>query len=164
MAKKIAIYSIFISMALVAGFLERLVPISFTVPGVKLGLANIVVVAALYLLGTRAAITIALAKVLAIGILFGGASQIIFGLSGTVLSLLIMIPAKKTNLFGIVGVSILGAISHNMGQITAAAIVVADIRLFYYLPVLMLSGLAAGLATGAIAFWLVRKIPPHVYS
>jgi len=165
MSKKIATYSILIALALIASFLERLVPISFTVPGIKLGLANIVIVAALYLLNSRAAVAIALVKVLVAGLLFGGASQIIFGLSGTALSLIIMIPAKKTNLFSIIGVSILGAISHNLGQLTAASIIVEDIRLFfYYTPALMLSGLLAGLTIGTLAFWVVKKIPSRLYS
>jgi heptaprenyl diphosphate synthase len=151
MSKNIAFFGIMSAAALALGYIEHLIPLPLPVPGVKLGLANIVVLVALYARSPREAFGVASAKVLLGGLLYGGVSGIIYGLSGSMLSLAAMLALKKTKCFSVAGVSVVGGVFHNIGQLCAAAVVVSNPGMFHYLPVMILSGTAAGLACGLCA-------------
>ena len=127
----------------------------------KLGLANIVIVTILYLAGWKEAIVISALRVLIIGFLFGNLFSISYGLAGTALSILGMAGmalVRKTGRFSVVSVSALGGVLHNCGQILVATLVVIGFPWKWYLPVLMLAGLGAGIVTG----FLNRLIIPRV--
>ena len=157
-AKKIAAMGLLVALAMVLSWVEQLVPLSVQVPGVKLGLANLAVIFALYRLGARAAWTVSLLRVALVSITFGNAYSLWYSLAGAVLSLLVMGLLRKTGKFSLLGVSVAGAVSHNLGQIAVAAAVLGAASMAYYLPVLLVSGTAAGVCVGAVAAILVRRI------
>lgn len=161
-AKKTALYGMFLALALVAGYLETLVPINLGIPGVKLGLANIVNMILLYMAGFPAAMAIAMARVLLSGLLFGNGFAIVYSGAGALLSMLAMAVLKKTGRFSATGVSIAGGVFHNLGQILVAMVVLETGALLYYLPVLIISGLAAGLLIGLVSGMLIRRLEPLI--
>lgn len=152
----------FLALALVAGYLETLVPINLGIPGVKLGLANIVNMILLYTAGFPAAMAIAMARVLLSGLLFGNGFAIVYSGAGALLSMLAMAVLKKTGRFSATGVSIAGGVFHNLGQILVAMVVLETGALLYYLPVLIISGLAAGLLIGLVSGMLIRRLEPLI--
>ncbi|MCK5758255.1 MAG: Gx transporter family protein [Clostridiales bacterium] len=160
MTRKIALSGIFISMALVLSFFEGLIPMNIGVPGVKLGLANIVTLTALFILGPVYALLIQIGRVVLSALLFGNLAGLLYSLSGGLLSIVAMILLYKIKrpIFSIVAISVLGAIFHNIGQITAASLIVQDLRLSYYLPILMLFGAAAGIFVGFICKYLIKGL------
>lgn len=158
MAKKTAYLGMLIALAFVFSYIEFLLPINLGVPGVKLGLANLVVIVALYTMNVRWAFTLSLVRILLTGLTFGNPASMIYSLAGGMLSLVIMIIAKKWKIFSVTGVSILGGVFHNIGQIVVAILVVETASLLYYLPVLILSGTIAGVLIGILASILIRNL------
>lgn len=160
MTRKIAISGIFISMAMVLAFFEGLIPMNFGIPGVKLGLANIVALTALFVLGPIYAIAIQIGRVVLTALMFGNMAGLLYSLSGGILSILAMILIYKIKrpLFGIIAISVFGAVFHNIGQIVAASLIVQDLRISYYLPILMLSGAVAGILIGIVCKFLVKGL------
>lgn len=152
----------FLALALVAGYLETLVPINLGIPGVKLGLANIVNMILLYTAGFPAAMAIAMARVLLSGLLFANGFAIVYSGAGALLSMLAMAVLKKTGRFSATGVSIAGGVFHNLGQILVAMVVLETGALLYYLPVLIISGLATGLLIGLVSGMLIRRLEPLI--
>ena len=157
-AKNVALYGLLIALALVLSYLESLVPLSFAVPGIKMGLPNIVVVFALYRLRWRDAAVISLVRVLLVSVLFGNVFSLAYSAAGAVLSLLVMLLLKSTGKFSETGVSVAGAVAHNAGQILVAVFVLETGRLVYYLPVLCISGTIAGICIGLVSALLVKRI------
>ena len=157
-AKKVARYGLLLALALVLSYAESLVPLSVAVPGVKLGLPNLVVFFALYRLGVKEAATLSILRVVLVSFLFGKAYSLWYSLAGAVLSFAVMLLMKKTGLFGYLGVSVAGGVCHNLGQITVAMLVLRSTAVVYYLPVLLVSGIAAGIAIGAAGAVLVKRI------
>ena len=157
-AKNVALYGLLIALALVLSYLESLVPLSFAVPGIKMGLPNIVVVFALYRLRWRDAAVISLVRVLLVSVLFGNVFSLAYSAAGAALSLLVMLGMKATGKFSETGVSVAGAVAHNAGQILVAIFVLETGRLVYYLPVLCISGVIAGICIGLISALLVKRI------
>lgn len=155
-----AYYGLLIALAFVFSYIESMIPFSFGVPGVKLGLGNLVSVIALYTLGWQAAAAISLVRVVLTGFTFGNMSMMMYGLAGAFLSLLTMTAARRLDLFGITGVSIAGGVAHNVGQIAVAAMVLENGAIFYYLPVLLASGCAAGAVIGLIGGMVVKRVRP----
>ena len=155
-----AYYGLLIALAFVFSYIESMIPFSFGVPGVKLGLGNLVSVIALYTLGWQAAAAVSLVRVVLTGFTFGNMSMMMYGLAGAFLSLLIMMAARRLDLFGITGVSIAGGVAHNVGQIAVAAMVLENGAIFYYLPVLLVSGCAAGAVIGLIGGMIVKRVRP----
>ena len=145
--KRLALYGLLTSLALILSYLESLMPLSFTVPGVKLGLPNIAVLFALYRLGGRGACTISLVRVLLVSILAGAA-----------LSLAVMLILKGSRKFSVAAVSVAGGVAHNAGQIIVAVFVLETRGLIYYLPPLCVSGVAAGLLVGLAAALLIKRV------
>ena len=160
MAKKLAISGIFISMALVLSFFEGMIPVNFGVPGVKLGLANIVTLTALFVLGPLYAIAIQIGRVILAALMFGNMAGLLYSLAGGILSIFAMVALFKLRkpVFSIIGLSAAGAVFHNIGQILTASAVVNDLRLAYYLPILMLSGVATGIFVGLVSKYLIKGL------
>ena len=156
-AKTVAQSAILIALALALSYAERFVPIQMLIPlpGVKLGLANVVTLTALYLLGTKKTVPIVLARCL-IGALFGNITGLFFSLTGGILSIIVMALCKKIPILSIYGVSILGAAAHNIGQILAATVIMGSIYVSLYLPYLLIIGIFTGIATGTACAGILR--------
>lgn len=164
MAKRVAYMGMLTALAFVFSYIEFLLPINLGVPGIKLGLANLVVIIALYMMDARRAFTLSLVRILLTGLTFGNPASMIYSLAGGMLSLAIMILARKCKIFSVTGVSILGGVFHNVGQILVAAVVVETASLLYYLPVLVLSGTVAGVAIGILASVIIRRLSRNTAS
>lgn len=140
--------AILTSLALIFSYVEAIIPYNPGIPGVKLGISNVVIVVALYKYGFKEAVAISIIRVLLAGLLFNGMFGAIYSLAGSVLSILVMIGLKKVKIFSVLGISVAGAVAHNIGQLIVASMIIEDIRIFFYLPVLIFSGIAAGIAVG----------------
>ncbi len=153
--RKITLNGLLISVALVLSFMERFIPLNLLVPlpGVKLGLANIVTMFALFYLGVPSAITITVLRCVMASLLFGGMSSLLYSLSGAFLALIVMIILKLGygKVFSLIGISMGGAAAHNTGQIIMASIMLKNTVVFAYLPVLLFTGLVTGLLTAIIS-------------
>lgn len=158
MTKKIAYTGMFTALAFVFSYIESLLPINLGIPGVKLGLANLVVMIALYLIGVKMACILSLVRIVLMGFTFGNPASMIYSLAGGVLSLFVMVVAKKFKFFSVTGVSVLGGVCHNIGQILVAIVVVETASLLYYLPILILSGTVAGVLIGILASVMIRHL------
>jgi len=149
--KKIPYYGLFAALAILMGYVEFMIPIPVPIPGVKLGLANVIVIIMLYFMDTKSAFFVSLIRVLLSGLLFAGFAGLLYSLAGAMLSFLVMAALKKTGRFSIVGVSVSGGVFHNVGQIVVAALVVENVRMAYYLPFLLISGVVTGFLIGIVA-------------
>lgn len=158
MSKRVATFGMLVALAFIFSYIEMLMPIYIGVPGVKLGLANLVVFAALYLMSARDALAVSLVRMLLVSFTFGNFSNLIFSLAGGLFSLLMMWICKRFRIFGKVGVSVIGGISHNIGQLVIAAFVVQTAGVFTYLPVLLAAGSAAGAAIGLLGGYVLERI------
>ena len=158
MKTKIAYFGMFTALALIFGYVESLVPISFGIPGVKLGLANLAVVIVLYLMDVKSAYLLSVLRIVLSGFLFGNLFGILYSLAGGLLSLSVMILLKKTNAFSVVGVSVAGAVCHNIGQLIVATIVLESVSIANYLPVLMIAGIITGFVIGIIALETMKRL------
>ena len=156
--KKIATSALMIALAMILSFVESQIPSFFPIPGIKLGLANIAVIFALYRLSIKDAIVVSLIRVVVVSTLFGTSLTLAYSLSGAVLSLLIMVLLKKSDRFSIVGVSVAGGISHNIGQIIMAIILMQNSVISYYLPFLIISGIVTGVVIGLVSAKIVERV------
>ena len=157
-ASKVAQYGLLTALALVLSYLESLVP-PLWVPGVKLGLPNLAVVFALYRLGFKDACAISLERVVLVALLFGNGAALAYSIAGAALSLALMGLLKRTGKFSSVGVSVAGGVAHNAGQILVAMALLETSRLAWYLPVLWISGMIAGVLVGIVSGGLVERVP-----
>ncbi len=157
--KKIALAALLASLALIFSYIEVLIPFSIGIPGVKLGIANIVIIITLYYLGEGYAASVNVLRVLIAGLLFNGLFGALYSLAGAIVSIIVMILLKRTNLFSIIGVSMAGGVAHNLGQILVAAFLVSNIRIFVYFPVLIFSGIVSGIVIGIVAYNILKKLP-----
>lgn len=158
--KQVARCALLISLALVLSYTERLLPLQLVIPlpGVKLGLANIVTLIALYLLGGKSAAVILVLRCFLGNMFGGGITSLIFSLLGGLLALLAMSAAMKFPFFSIYGVSILGAAAHNIGQILASMVLMHSVYIAAYLPYLLMVALVTGTATGCCASGVLRSL------
>lgn len=156
--KKVAFLGLFISLAMILSYVESQIPPLAAVPGVKIGLPNIVMVLLLYKIGAKETVIVSLIRIFLVSLLFGNVQTMTFSIAGAVLSLAGMILLKKTNLFSCITVSIVGGILHNVGQIIAACFWTNTAEIAYYLPVLLVSGIIAGAVIGIIAGLLVKRL------
>ncbi len=153
-----ALYGMMIALAFVLSFIETLIPVSLGIPGVKLGLANLVTMTGLFTVGISGTVVISLLRIILAGLTFGNMFSMLYSLGGWALSLLLMVIARKRNWFGISGISILGGVGHNIGQICVAALVVQQAGVFFYLPMLLLAGTGAGLVIGILGSMIIERI------
>lgn len=162
-SRDVSRYALLIALAMVLSWLESLIPISAAVPGMKLGLTNLVVLFALYRMRSIDAATISFVRVLLVSFTFGNAYAFAYSIAGAVLSLLIMLALKRSGRFSTVGVSIAGGVGHNLGQIIVAAFVLKTEKIFFYLPVLMVSGVAAGVCIGLLGGIITERLKKIQY-
>ncbi len=158
MKSRVAYFGVFTALALIFGYIETLIPISFGIPGVKLGLANLIIVIALYRMKLSEAFLLSVVRVLLSGFLFGNYFSILYSLAGGLLSLTVMAVMKKQEGFSIAGVSIAGGVFHNVGQLIIAALVVETFSVTYYIPVLLIAGLLTGLLIGILAGGMLKRL------
>lgn len=151
MKRKTAHLGMYLALALICSYVESLFPISFGIPGIKLGLANLVVVLMLYLVGAKEAFLISCLRILLAGFLFGNPFGILYGMSGGVCSFFVMVLLKKSGKVKVISVSVFGGMFHNIGQLLAASFVVENIHLFGYAPILLGAGFLTGFLIGLLA-------------
>lgn len=159
--KQLVVMALFVSVALVLSYIERLIPMSFALPGVKLGLANVVTCIALYIFRPKAAFLIVITRVVLVGIFMGSATGFLYSLTGGVFSffgmLIIMIALKKR--VSPVGVSVVGAFLHNLGQVIVLAIITNSLSVaMAYFPILILTGVLTGILVGFMATLSIRYL------
>ncbi|MCD7957928.1 MAG: Gx transporter family protein [Lachnospiraceae bacterium] len=162
MKYKTAYLGMFTALAMILSYVESLFPSFYGIPGVKLGLANSMSLVILILIGVPGAFCVSLLRVILSGFLFGSLFSIAYSMAGALLSLTVMAIAKKSGLFSVVGISILGGISHNIGQLLIAILLVENLKLFYYFPILLLSGLVTGLIVGIISVEILKRLPGNL--
>lgn len=150
-------------MALIFSYIEAILPFQFGIPGIKLGLANLVVVIALYEWNARYAIAVNVVRVLIAGLLFTGLYGAAFSLAGCLASLLVMWLLHRTGWFSILGVSMGGGAAHTTGQLIIAMFLVSNIRLSYYFPILLISGMISGIIVGIGSYILIHRIPRKMF-
>ena len=160
--KKLTVLALTIAVAMILSYLESMIPAFVAIPGIKMGLANIAVVFALYKLGWKEAAGVSLLRVVLVSLLFGHLASFFYSIAGAVLSLLGMILLRKTGRFSEVAVSVTGGVLHNVGQIAMACILLETDVVRYYLPFLILSGTLAGVVIGVAAAILVRRVKVEV--
>ena len=156
--KRIVLSAVLVSLALAFSYMERFIPLQMLIPlpGVKLGLANVVTLIALYLLGTKSAFAILILRCF-LGSLFGGGiTGFLFSITGGLLSMTLMALCKNAPLLSVYGVSILGAAAHNIGQILAAMVLMHSVYIGMYLSYLLVVALFTGFATGAACAGVLR--------
>ena len=158
MRNKTARYALLTALAMVLSWLESLLVFPGLLPGMKVGLTNIVVLFALCRMGLRDAVRISLARVLLASMTFGNAYSFAYSLAGAALSLAVMAGLKKWDKFSLLGVSAAGGVCHNLGQLAVAAAVLETARLGWYLPALLASGTAAGVVIGIAGGLAVERV------
>ena len=156
--KKMVTLSLTITFAMVLSYIESRIPAFVAIPGIKIGLANIAVIFALYKLGFKEAVAVSILRIVLISMLFGSPISMLYSLAGGVLSLLSMALLKKVTPLREITVSICGGVLHNVGQIAMASLLLSTNVILYYLPFLMLSGIIAGIAVGAAAGILIKRV------
>ena len=156
--KKVAYLGLLIALAFVLSYVEVLLPLNIGIPGAKVGLANIVVVVALYTLGSKNAFMLSLVRVLLVGLTFGNFSTMLYSMAGAFTAFVIMYLFKKSKKFSITGVSVAGGVFHNVGQIMVAIIMLATKELVYYLPFLIIIGTVSGVVIGILSAMICRRI------
>lgn len=161
--KKIAYISLLTALALICSYIETLIPINFGIPGIKIGLANIVSIVAIYLFEYYVGFIIVIIRVLIAGFLFGNMYGILYSMAGGIISIIVMVLLRKLNLFSILGVSIAGGVTHNLAQLLVAVLVVNQIRLSFYGPVLILSGVIMGGIIGVLGKSVI-KVLKHMFD
>ena len=157
MKNKVAVFGVFTSLALILSYVELLIPIDFGIPGMKLGLANLLVVILLYKGCPRDALLLSVIRILLSGLIFGNMFSIFYSLGGGLLSLAVMVFLKKTGQFTVAGISIGGGASHNVGQLLVAMFVVQTYQVGYYLPVLLIAGVITGAVIGILSAEVLKR-------
>ena len=153
MTKKLTISALLVALAMILSYVEVLIPFNFGIPGIKLGLANLVVVVALYLLNARQALMISVVRILLVSFTFGNMAALLYSITGGLLSFAVMVLCRR-----IKGLSTMSVISHNIGQILVAVFVVKNLNLLFYLPVLMIAGIITGLLIGLVAGLIIPSV------
>lgn len=156
--KNIALGGMLVALAMIFSYVETVLPLNIGIQGVKLGLANLVIIVCLYLLNAKAAFMISMIRIVLVAFTFANLSTMMFSIAGGALSLLCMILAKKSRKFSMTGVSIIGGITHNIGQILLAILIVDTPGLLSYLPVLVIAGTVSGFLIGILAAILIEKL------
>lgn len=156
--KKLTALSASVALAMILSFIESLIPPLVAVPGVKIGLANIVTVFLLYTYGAREAAAVSIVRVILSSLLFGSTVSLIYSMSGALLSLAAMLILKNLPIFSELSVSVAGGVFHNAGQIICACIIMENAAIASYLPPLIISGTIAGVAVGILSGLLIKKL------
>lgn len=163
LVQRTAFLGMMTALALIVTYVETLIPFQLGIPGAKIGLTNIVILLVLYRGRFSDALLVSAVRIVAVGVLFGNLSAILYSLSGGLLSLAVMQLLKKSKAFGVLGVSVAGGVSHNLGQLFVAMAVLESISLIYYLPFLMIAGVVTGLCIGAAAQAVMKHVSKIIY-
>lgn len=158
MKNRVAYFGVFTALALIFSYVESLIPIQLGIPGVKLGLANLIIVIALYKMRLSEVFLLSIVRILLSGFLFGNYFSILYSLAGGLLSLAVMALLKKTGDFSVMGISMAGGVFHNVGQLVVAMMVVETFSVGYYLPVLLVAGLVTGFLIGVAASEMLKRL------
>lgn len=158
MTRKIAYSAMLVALAMIFSYVETLIPFSFGVPGIKLGLANLIVVIGLFFLEPLQVLGILIARIVLVAFMFGNMSSLVYSLVGGIFSFCVMLLLKRCKGFSMIGISMAGGVSHNVGQLVVAACVVENLHVFYYMPILLVVGLLTGMLIGVIA----QRIMPYL--
>ena len=164
MRGKVAYFGVFTALALIFSYVETLIPINFGIPGAKLGLANLVIVTVLYKARWQDAFLLSVIRIVLAGFIFGNLFAILYSLAGGLLSLAAMTMIKQRGSFSVIGVSMAGGVTHNIGQLIVAMLVVETYQVGYYLPVLMSSGLVTGALIGLVCKEVIRRLKNFPYT
>lgn len=160
--KKIAYLGLFTALALIFSYVESLLPINFGLPGIKLGIANVVTVLIIYIYSYKEALIVSIARIVISAFLFTNAFSLLYSLAGALFSIAVMTIIKKWDQLSIVGVSIAGGVFHNIGQLIIATLIVKQIKITYYAPILIVSGVITGLLVGLIAGFIYKRVETYV--
>ena len=160
MSKKVAMTGMFVSLAMIFIYVEFLIPINFGIPGMKLGLANLVVVVTLYVLGTKTAFAVSIIRIMLVSMTFGSLSAMLYSMAGGLLSFAGMVLLKKIPDLSVVGVSVAGGVLHNAGQVLVAMAVVENVMLMSYFPPLMIAGTITGALIGIVSSKVIPRVKP----
>lgn len=155
---KLTTLALFVSLAMILSFIEHQIPPLVAIPGIKLGLPNVAIVFVLYGIGEKEAVAVSLVRIFLVSVLFGSVMSLMYSVAGAVLSLTVMILLKKSRRFSCVTVSVTGGVCHNIGQIIVACFVTKTAELVYYLPVLLISGVVAGVLIGLISGIVLKRM------
>lgn len=158
--KKTVTLGFLLALSMILSYIESVLPLSIGIPGIKLGLPNLIVVILLYLYGEKEALTVNILRIVLSGFMFGNLFAILYALAGALFSFTVMLIMKKLNIFSIAGVSIGGGVFHNIGQLIVAMLVVETYAPIFYLPVL----LAAGVVTGFIIGLVSMRLMPYIQN
>lgn len=161
-AGTVALYGLLIALAFIFSYVEALIPLPVPIPGIKLGLANLVNVVGLYTVGPAGTMAVGLLRIVMVGFTFSNPGSMLYALAGGVLSLAVMAFAKKTGWFEKTGVSILGGVFHNIGQLSMAAWITKTAGVFTYLPVLMVAGIITGGVIGVLGGLVTERVAPVI--
>ena len=161
--KRLATDAMFLTLALVVSYIEVLIPVPVGIPGVKLGLANGVIMVLLFFTTWTRTLEISVIRVVLAGFLFGNPMTIAYSLAGGILSLVIMGLLKKIEGFSPIGISVGGGVAHNIGKLSVAVFLMENTKIYYYAPVLLITGTIAGIIIGVLSGVLVKKIPPQLF-
>ena len=156
--KKIANMGLFAAIAIIFGYVESLIPFFAGIPGIKLGLANLAVLFILEKYTWKEAALVSLVRIFIIGFMFGNMFSILYSIAGAALSLTVMTLMKRFSGFSILGISVAGGVSHNIGQLIVAALIVENMSLLYYAPALLISGVITGLLIGILTGEVTKRI------
>lgn len=158
--KRLIFLSLLVSIGLGLSIVESMMPVPFIAPGAKLGLSNIVILITLVIFGFKEALTVGILKSVIFTLVTGSVTSLFYSLSGSILSCILMfiIYDKFSNIFSLIGVSIFGALAHNFGQVSVASLMMQNLRIFSYLPILLLTSLFTGYFVGLASIFIVKNI------
>lgn len=162
--ERITLSAMLAVIALMFTYVETLLPYDLGIPGVKLGLANLVILISLYKMNFRYAFLINMIRVVLASLLFAGIFAMLYSFAGATASLIIMTLLKKTNKFSLIGVSMAGGVFHNFAQLFVAGFIVSNMRIFAYAPILLFSGMVAGILIGIATLIIKEKIPASLWQ
>ncbi len=157
--KKLALSAILAAMAMILSYIEAMFPLPVPIPGIKLGLANLVILIAIYRLGFKYAFAINCVRIFTTGLLFTGLFGALYSFAGGVLSIIVMYILYRTGWFSMVGVSMAGGVAHNLGQLITACIIMSNIKLISYFAILLFAGMGSGILMGIVAYYVYGKLP-----
>ncbi len=158
MKKNVAVLGILTALALILSYLETLIPVPFGVPGMKLGLPNLVVLYALYTMGWKESLSINFVRIVVSGLLFGTFVSLMYSLAGGAVSFLVMLLLKKTGKFSLYGTSIGGSVAHNTAQVLTAAVLMETVGIIAYLPFLLVSAVLSGTVIGLLCGIIIKRL------
>ena len=158
MKNKVAYFGLFTALALIFSYVETLIPFNFGIPGIKLGLANLLIVIILYSSGWKEALLLSVVRIVLAGFFFGNLFSILYSLAGAALSMTVMTLMLKKTSFSLIGVSVAGGVSHNIGQLIIAMLIVQNASVFVYAPALLVAGVAAGVVIGGLTNEILKRV------